>query len=100
MAKTESANRNKSERMLDFCVSIGNDCYSLFLLFGRKGDSGNIYGVLSNKCHNAIGRPRTTGHSLRISLKGSRFLHTPPGTLQAFVTKRDGDPLTLLIKFT
>uniref|UniRef100_A0A673Z435 Sb:cb470 n=1 Tax=Salmo trutta TaxID=8032 RepID=A0A673Z435_SALTR len=33
MAKTESANRNKAERMVDFCVSIGNDCYSLFLLW-------------------------------------------------------------------
>lgn len=99
MAKTESANRNKAERMVYFCTSIGNDCYSLFLLFGRKGDSGNIYGVLSNKCHNAIGRIRTTGHSLRISLKGSRFLR-PQERLQAFVTKRDGDPLTLLIKFT
>nr|XP_029499713.1 rab15 effector protein [Oncorhynchus nerka] len=100
MAKMESAHKNKAERMVDFCASIGNDCYALFLLFGRKGDPGNIYGVLSNNFHAAIGKTKINRALIENFFKGSRYLHTPTGMLQAIVTKRDSDPLTLLIKFT
>ncbi|XP_019895823.1 rab15 effector protein [Esox lucius] len=100
MAKMESANRNKAERMVDFCASVGRDCYALFLLFGRKGDPGNIYGVLSNNFSAATGRTKINRALIENFFKGSRYLHTPAGMLQAIITKRPGDPLTLLIKFT
>uniref|UniRef100_A0A3P9M125 Uncharacterized protein n=1 Tax=Oryzias latipes TaxID=8090 RepID=A0A3P9M125_ORYLA len=48
MAWMESRNKNVCERMVDFCTSIGKDCYALFLFFGRMDDKENIYGVLSN----------------------------------------------------
>uniref|UniRef100_A0A8C4I141 Sb:cb470 n=1 Tax=Dicentrarchus labrax TaxID=13489 RepID=A0A8C4I141_DICLA len=52
----ESSNKNMYERMVDFCTSIGKDCYALFLFFGKKNDKGNIYGVLSNNFEAAIGK--------------------------------------------
>ncbi|KAJ8002787.1 hypothetical protein DPEC_G00162580 [Dallia pectoralis] len=100
MAKMESADRNKAERMVDFCTSIGRDCYALFLLFGRRGDPGNIYGVLSNNFNAATGKTRINRALVENFLRGSRYLHTPTGMLRAVITKRPGDPLTLLIKFT
>ncbi|KAL0968561.1 hypothetical protein UPYG_G00268490 [Umbra pygmaea] len=100
MAKMESGNRNEAERMVDFCMSIGTDCYALFLLFGRKGDPGNIYGVLSNNFGAAVGKTKINRALIENFFRGSRYLHTPTGMLQAIITKRAGDPLTLLIKFT
>lgn len=101
MAQKESSNKTMCERLVDFCTSIGKDCYALFLFFGKKNDKGNIYGVLSNnfevairKC-NKIDRP-----FIENFFKGSSYLHTPSGMMQAIVTKKEGDPLTLMIKFS
>ncbi|KAG7214843.1 hypothetical protein INR49_005111 [Caranx melampygus] len=56
MAQMESSNRSVYERLVDFCTSIGKDCYALFLFFGKKSDKENIYGVLSNNFEAAIGK--------------------------------------------
>ncbi|KAM3609004.1 uncharacterized protein V6R79_008345 [Siganus canaliculatus] len=101
IAQMESSNRTIYERMVDFCTSIGKDCYALFLFFGKKNDKGNIYGVLSNNFEAAIGKCNKIDRALIENFfKGSRYLHTPTGMMQAIVTKKDGDPLTLMIKFT
>ncbi|CAJ1057579.1 rab15 effector protein [Xyrichtys novacula] len=101
MAQKESSNRTMCERMVDFCASIGKDCYALFLFMGKKNDRGNIYGVLSNNFEAAIGKCNKIDKGLIENFfKGSRYLHTPTGMMQAIVTKREGDPLTLMIKFS
>lgn len=51
-----SSNKNMLERLVDFCTSVGKDCYALFLFMGKKNDKGNIYGVLSNNFEAAIGK--------------------------------------------
>lgn len=101
MAQRVSSNRTTFERLVDFCASIGKDCYALFLFFGKKNDPGNIYGVLSNNFEAAIGKCNKIDRGLIENFfKGSRYLHTPTGMMQAIVTKREGDPLTLMIKFS
>uniref|UniRef100_A0A668A7J9 Sb:cb470 n=1 Tax=Myripristis murdjan TaxID=586833 RepID=A0A668A7J9_9TELE len=101
MAQMESSHRTMCERMVDFCASIGKDCYALFLFFGRKNDKANIYGVLSNNFQAAIGKCDKIDRGLIENFfKGSRYLHTPTGMLRAIITKREGEPLTLMIKFT
>ncbi|XP_070686734.1 rab15 effector protein [Pempheris klunzingeri] len=97
----ESSNKNMFERLVDFCASIGKDCYALFLFMGKKNDQGNIYGVLSNNFEAAIGKCNKIDRALIENFfRGSRYLHTPSGMMQAIVTKREGDPLTLMIKFS
>ncbi|KAM9854313.1 rab15 effector protein [Aulostomus maculatus] len=101
MAQKESSNTTMFERMVDFCSSIGKDCYALFLFFGKKNDKGNIYGVLSNNFEAANGKCNKIDRAfIENFFKGSRYLHTPSGMMQAIVTKRDGDALTLMIKFS
>lgn len=101
MAQMESCNRTVYERLVDFCTSIGKDCYALFLFFGKKSDKENIYGVLSNNFEAAIGKCNKIDRPfIENFFKGSRYLHTPTGMMQAIVTKKDGDPLTLMIKFS
>ncbi|XP_042267156.1 rab15 effector protein [Thunnus albacares] len=101
MAQMESSNKNMYERMVDFCTSIGKDCYALFLFFGKKSDTGNIYGVLSNNFEAAIGKCNKIDRAfIENFFKGSRYLHTPTGMMQAIVTKKEGDSLTLMIKFS
>ncbi|KAM7414005.1 hypothetical protein PAMA_019026 [Pampus argenteus] len=101
MAQMESSNRNMYERMVDFCTSIGKDCYALFLFFGKKNDIGNIYGVLSNNFEAASGKCDKIDRAfIENFFKGSRYLHTPTGMMQAIVTKKEGDSLTLMIKFS
>ncbi|XP_041652576.1 rab15 effector protein [Cheilinus undulatus] len=101
IAQKESSNKTMCERMVDFCTSIGKDCYALFLFMGKKNDKGNIYGVLSNNFEAAIGKCNKINKGLIENFfKGSRYLHTPTGMMQAIVTKREGDPLTLMIKFS
>uniref|UniRef100_A0A4W6EH25 Sb:cb470 n=1 Tax=Lates calcarifer TaxID=8187 RepID=A0A4W6EH25_LATCA len=56
IAQKESSNKTMYERLVDFCASIGKDCYALFLFFGKKNDKENIYGVLSNNFEAAIGK--------------------------------------------
>ncbi|KAI4826174.1 hypothetical protein KUCAC02_021815 [Chaenocephalus aceratus] len=85
----------------DFCTSIGKDCYALFLFLGKKNDKGNIYGVLSNNFEAAIGKCNKIDRAfIENFFKGSRYLHTPPGMMQAIVTKKEGDSLTLMVKFS
>uniref|UniRef100_A0A3Q1HB70 Sb:cb470 n=1 Tax=Acanthochromis polyacanthus TaxID=80966 RepID=A0A3Q1HB70_9TELE len=101
IAQKESSNRNVYERMVDFCSSVGKDCYALFLFFGKKNDKENIYGVLSNNFDAAIGKCDKINRALIENFfKGSRYLHTPRGMMQAIVTKKQGDPLTLMVKFS
>ncbi|XP_074534672.1 rab15 effector protein [Halichoeres trimaculatus] len=101
MAQKESSNRTMCERMVDFCSSIGKDCYALFLFMGKRNDTGNLYGVLSNNFEAAIGKCNKIDRALIENFfKGSRYLHTPSGMMQAIVTKKQGDPLTLMIKFS
>ncbi|KAI3371694.1 hypothetical protein L3Q82_024254 [Scortum barcoo] len=101
IAQKESSNKTMYERVVDFCTSIGKDCYALFLFLGKKNDKGNIYGVLSNNFEAAIGKCSKLDRAfIENFFKGSRYLHTPSGMLQAIVTKKEGDPLTLMIKFS
>lgn len=101
IAQKESINKTMCERLVDFCTSIGKDCYALFLFFGKKNDKGNIYGVLSNNFEAAIGKCNRIDRTLIENFfKGSRYLHTPSGMMQAIVTKKVEDPLTLMIKFS
>lgn len=101
IAQKESSNKNMHERIVDFCASIGKDCYTLFLFMGKKNDKGNIYGVLSNNFEAAIGKCNKIDRAfIENFFKGSRYLHTPSGMMQAIVTKKEGEPLTLMIKFS
>uniref|UniRef100_A0A3B5REH7 Sb:cb470 n=1 Tax=Xiphophorus maculatus TaxID=8083 RepID=A0A3B5REH7_XIPMA len=54
--REESRNKNVYQRMVEFCTSIGKDCYALFLFFGKRDDKENIYGVLSNNFAAAFGK--------------------------------------------
>uniref|UniRef100_A0A673ISH5 Sb:cb470 n=1 Tax=Sinocyclocheilus rhinocerous TaxID=307959 RepID=A0A673ISH5_9TELE len=78
MAGMDVVERTPAERMVEFCSSIGRDCYVLFLFFGRQKDEGNINGLLSNNLQAAVGNEM----------------------LQAVVGKEGDDPLTMLVKFT
>lgn len=101
IAQQESSNKNTHEKLVDFCTSIGKDCYALFLFMGKKSDRGNIYGVLSNNFEAAIGKCNKIDRAfIENFFKGSRYLHTPSGMMQAIVTKKEGEPLTLMIKFS
>ncbi|XP_036390471.1 rab15 effector protein [Megalops cyprinoides] len=101
MARMESANRTKAERMIEFCSSIGQDCHALFLFFGRKNDPSNIYGVLSNNFHAAIGRcARIDQTFIENFFKGSKSFVTPARMLQAIIRRKQDEPLTMVIKFT
>lgn len=101
IAQKESSNKNIHERIVDFCTSIGKDCYVLFLFMGKKNDKGNIYGVLSNNFEAAVGKCNKIDRAfIENFFKGSRYLHTPSGMMQAIVTKKEGEPLTLMIKFS
>lgn len=101
IAQEHSSNKTMYEKMVDFCASIGKDCYALFLFLGKKSDKGNIYGVLSNNFEAAIGKCEKIDRAfIENFFKGSRYLHTPSGMMQAIVTNKEGDPLTLMIKFS
>ncbi|XP_068170261.1 rab15 effector protein [Antennarius striatus] len=101
IAQLESSNKNMHEKMVDFCTSVGKDCYALFLFIGKKNDKGNIYGVLSNNFEAAIGKCNKIDRPfIENFFKGSRYLHTPSGMMQAIVSKKEGEPLTLMIKFS
>ncbi|XP_070763182.1 rab15 effector protein [Enoplosus armatus] len=101
IAQKECSNKTMYEKLVDFCTSVGKDCYALFLFLGKKSDKGNIYGVLSNNFEAAIGKCNKIDRAfIENFFKGSRYLHTPSGMMQAIVTKKEGDPLTLMIKFS
>ncbi|KAM6937948.1 rab15 effector protein [Xenentodon cancila] len=101
MAQMESSNKDACERMVDFCTAVGKDCYALFLFFGRKDDKKNIYGVLSNNFEAAIGKCDKIDRDLIENFfKGLRCFHTSSGMMQAVVSRKVNEPLTLMIRFT
>lgn len=101
MARVESRNKNMYERMVEFCTSIGKDCYALFLFFGKRDDKENIYGVLSNNFAAAVGKCDKIDRALLENFfKDSRYFHTPLGMIQAIFTKKTDEALTLMIKFS
>ncbi|MBN3305332.1 REP15 protein, partial [Amia calva] len=103
MAKMESADKTKPEKMIEFCSSIGKDCYALFLFFGRKNDPANIYGVLSNNFQAAFGKGAKIDQAfIENFFKGSKNFITPAKMLQTIVNKekQHEEPLTMVIKFT
>ncbi|CAG5958534.1 unnamed protein product [Menidia menidia] len=101
MAQMESSSRSVCERMVEFCTSIGKDCYALFLFFGKRDDRENIYGVLSNNFGAAVGKCSQIDRALIENfLKGAKTFETPSGMMQAIVAKKKGDPLTLVVKFS
>uniref|UniRef100_A0A3B4BBY9 Uncharacterized protein n=1 Tax=Periophthalmus magnuspinnatus TaxID=409849 RepID=A0A3B4BBY9_9GOBI len=52
VAQMAASDKNMCEKMVDFCASIGKDCYALFLFMGQKEDKDNIYGVLTSGMEN------------------------------------------------
>ncbi|PWA24780.1 rab15 effector protein isoform X2 [Gambusia affinis] len=101
IARMESRNKNVYERMVEFCTSIGMDCYALFLFFGKKDDRENIYGVLSNNFAAAVGKCDKIDRALLENFfTASRYFHTPLGMIQAIFTKKTDEALTLMIKFS
>lgn len=101
LAHMESADKTKAERMIEFCSSIGQDCYALFLFFGRQSDPGNIYGVLSNNFHAAVGKcARIDPAFIENFFKGSKSFATPVHMLQTILQRTQDEPLTMTIKFT
>ncbi|XP_016339202.1 rab15 effector protein [Sinocyclocheilus anshuiensis] len=101
MAGMDVVERTQAERMVEFCSSIGRDCYTLFLFFGRQNDEGNIYGLLSNNLQAAVGKcVRIDQVFIDHFFKGAKCFVTPSEMLKAVVGKEGGDPLTMLVKFT
>ncbi|XP_067292389.1 rab15 effector protein [Pseudorasbora parva] len=101
MAGMDVVERTRAERMVEFCSSIGRDCYALFLFFGRQNDEGNIYGLLSNNLQAAVGKcVRIDRVFIDHFFKGAKCFGTPSGMLKALVGKEGDDPLTMLVKFT
>lgn len=90
----------KLEKMIDFCSSVGKDCYALFLFFGRSGDPGNICGVLSNNFRALCTRGSKLNRTFIESFfKGSRYVSTPAAMIRTVTQSRQDGPLTMLIKF-
>ena len=101
IAQMESSNKSMCERMVNFCTSVGKDCYALFLFFGKKDDKQNIYGVLSNNFGASIGKCSNIDRDfIENFVKGSKFFDTPQKMMQAIVTKKKSENLTLVIKFS
>ncbi|XP_024119989.1 rab15 effector protein isoform X2 [Oryzias melastigma] len=101
MARMASRNKNACERMVDFCSSIGKDCYALFLFFGKTDDEENIYGVLSNNFDAAIGKSNKIDRIfIENFFKGWRHFYTPLEMIRTIFTRKTDDPLTLVIKFS
>ncbi|XP_077066708.1 rab15 effector protein [Siphateles boraxobius] len=101
MAGMHVVERTQAERMVEFCSSIGRDCYALFLFFGRQNDKGNIYGLLSNNLHAAVGKcVRIDQVFIDHFFKGAKCFATSSGMMQTLVGKEGDDPLTMLVKFT
>ncbi|KAL7885416.1 hypothetical protein AOLI_G00057110 [Acnodon oligacanthus] len=100
MAGMEPSEKTRAERMVEFCSAIGRTCFALFLFFGHKNDPANIYGLLSNNLHLAVGKcVRIDQAFIENFFRGARHLASPAGMFQAVLNK-DNDPLTMLVKFT
>ncbi|XP_035272431.1 rab15 effector protein-like [Anguilla rostrata] len=98
---SQSASKTKLENMIDFCASIGQDCYALFLFFGRSGDPGNIYGVLSNNFRALCTRGSKLNQAfIEGFFKGTRYVSTPAAMIQTVTQRQQDGPLTMLIKFS
>ncbi|TSQ92661.1 Rab15 effector protein [Bagarius yarrelli] len=92
--------KTRAERLVEFCAGIGRSCYALFLFFGHKNDPGNIYGLLSNNLHEALGRcVQIDQEFIKGFFKGAKGFGTATGMLRAVVSRKDNEPLTMLVKF-
>lgn len=101
MAQMESSSKNTYERMVNFCASIGKDCYALFLFFGKKDDKKNIYGVLSNNMEVAITKCGRVDRALvEHFFKGTKTFHRSSEMMRSIINNKNGEPLTLTIKFS
>ncbi|XP_048886138.1 rab15 effector protein [Brienomyrus brachyistius] len=101
IAEMASGQLSRPERMVQFCSSIGRNCYALFLFFGSRNDPGNISGLLSNNLHVAPGKGATIDRTfLEHFFKGSMSFSTPGEMLERITQKQQNDPLTMLIRFT
>ncbi|XP_037834381.1 rab15 effector protein isoform X2 [Kryptolebias marmoratus] len=101
MAQMESSSKNTYEKMVDFCASIGKDCYALFLFFGKKDDKENIYGVLSNNLEVATAKCNRIDRDLVENFfKGSKSFHKPPEMMRSIINNNLSEPLTLIVKFS
>lgn len=101
MAQMESSSKNTYERMVNFCASIGKDCYALFLFFGKKDDRKNIYGVLSNNFEVAITKCGRIDRALVENFfRGSKTFHKSSEMMRSIIDNKTSDPLTLILKFS
>ncbi|TRY85728.1 hypothetical protein DNTS_013257 [Danionella cerebrum] len=86
LAGIDGEEKTRTERMVDFCSSVSRDCYALFLLFGRQTDEGNIYGLLSNNLHAALGKCVTIDQSfIDYFFKGAKCFVNATGMLQGLM---------------
>ncbi|XP_013888834.1 rab15 effector protein isoform X2 [Austrofundulus limnaeus] len=100
MARVESS-KNGYERLVEFCASVGRDCYALFLFFGRSHDGGNIYGVLSNNMEVAVAKCKRIDRALVENFfKGSKSFHKSSDMMRSIINNKKSEPLTLIIKFS
>ncbi|XP_061102963.1 rab15 effector protein-like [Conger conger] len=100
LACAKLASKTRLEKMIDFCSSVGKDCYALFLFFGRSGDPGNISGVLSNSFRALCTRGSKMNRAFIESFfKGSRYVSTPAAMMHTISQSRQEGPLTMLIQF-
>ncbi|XP_028843611.1 rab15 effector protein [Denticeps clupeoides] len=101
IAHMESSGLTYEERIVRFCTAVGRDCYTLFLLFGRKADPHNVYGVLSNNFQAAVGKlARIDQDFIENFFRGSRSFVTPEWMLKSALNTRGDAPLTMLIRFS
>ncbi|XP_037539293.1 rab15 effector protein [Nematolebias whitei] len=101
MAQMESSSKNTYERMVNFCASVGKDCYALFLFFGKKDDKKNIYGVLSNNMEVAITKCGRVDRALVENFfKGTKTFHKSSEMMRSIINNEKSEPLTLTIKFS
>ncbi|KAG9271980.1 rab15 effector protein [Astyanax mexicanus] len=99
-AGMEPMEKTGAERMVEFCSAIGKTCFALFLFFGVKKDPANIYGLLSNNLHVAVGKCVQIDQAfIENFFRGAKHYVSPAAMLQTVLNKQDNEPLTMLVKF-
>ena len=100
LACAQLTSKTRLEKMIDFCASVGKDCYALFIFFGRSGDPGNICGVLSNSFRALCTKGSKMNRAFIESFfKGTRYVSTPAAMIHTVSQSRQDGPLTMLIQF-
>ncbi|XP_067849665.1 rab15 effector protein [Heptranchias perlo] len=103
LAKEESINKTGPKKIIDFCSSVGKDCYGLFLFFGLKNDPKAIYGVLSNDFHAHVGNGREVDNAFLLDSIEKTKSFVTPGRMLELVLQKEGVPQNLqpaYVKFT